>query len=192
MIRRFAFYMLLWPLLINSPILADEWQKVENEYYSIILPAFWVKKYQNLPIDRKAIIKGTTVWINYNSWCDKKPTVTNVETITSLTIESYEVLDKEKLTMGEMRSLLLKSQIFGDWVIKSIDTFRGNDFERYVVLKKDQSMSIVEGSKEFESLCYHLLYSRNDRIYILTLSTPNENALEQGILDKIMNSFKLK
>ena len=178
----------LFPL-INNHLPVENWQVIETKSYSIELPSSWIKMYEN---ERVATIKGASVRTTYNSWNDKALTESNGTTISSLIIESYNIQEKEILSVDEMHTLLLSSKILNGSVIETLEKSVSEGQAYYVLLCKDRSMSVSGGTEDYERIRHVMLLCRNGINHILFLSTPKDSALDKKVVNRILDSYKLK
>lgn len=178
----------LFPFM-NIHLSTESWQVINHKSYSIELPSGWIKKYDN---ERIATMSGTSVGTTYTSWNNEALTESNGLSISSLIIESFDVQDKSLLSVEKMHETLLKFKVYGNNVIKTLEEVFFDGGEKYVLLRNNSSMSVTEGVKEYKTIQYVLLLCCNNVYYILTISTPQDASLDKIVIERILNSFKLK
>lgn len=169
----------------------QEWKEVEGKGFSFEVPASWVIQSDRLPLERDTKIKGIPVHIYCTAWINEVLTVENITNITGLIIESYEISDKEKLSMKELQSEL-SSRIYGYPVVKVYEKTVSEGFEKHVFLRKDTGVSVTEGVVENKYMHYHLFRCHGDVLYTLHIHTPYKKGMKKEDVERMLNSFKVK
>ena len=169
----------------------QEWKEVEGKNFSFEVPASWVIQSERLPLERDKEIKGVPVHIYTTSWINEVLTVESISNITGLSIQSYEISDKAKLSMEELQSVLV-SDIYRYPVLKVYEKTVSDGFEKHVFLRKDKGISVTEGVVEKEYMHYHLFRCHGDVLYVLHIHTPYKKGLKKKDVERMLNSFKVK
>ena len=169
----------------------QEWKEVEGKNFSFEVPASWVIQSERLPLERDTEIKGVPVHIYTTSWINEVLTVESISNITGLSIQSYEISDKTKLSMEELQSVLV-SNIYRYPVLKVYEKTVSDGFEKHVFLRKDKGVSVTEGVVEKEYMHYHLFRCHGDVLYVLHIHTPYKKGLKKKDVERMLNSFKVK
>ena len=170
----------------------QEWKEVEGKNFSFEVPASWVIQSERLPLERDTEIKGVPVHIYTTSWINEVLTVKSIANITGLSIQSYEISDKAKLSMKELQSELVFRTYDCYPVLKVYEKTVSDGFEKHVFLRREKGISVTEGVVEKERMHYHLFRCHNDVLYVLHIYTPYMKGLKKKDAERMLNSLKVK
>ena len=107
-------------------------------------------------------------------------------------IENYhfDKIDKDSLQSWE--HFLIETRIKNDLLLKTLEYSCEYNKKKYVVLVKNQSMSVTEGVKEYKSIRYHLLFQKSGNIHHISVSLPIRNKENDMLVEEIFNSYIVK
>lgn len=178
--------------LFNIYEVSKEWQQIDNSLYSIKLPHSWEAMYENksmVPNQRKVTIKGTSFELHNLIWADNK---NDINGYTMINIDSYKKIGTDGMSLKDLEDLLIKVKVHNELFVKMLDKSVSDTHKKFFIIKKNMSMSVTGGAKEFESPSYHLFVNDIDMIHHINISLSSNSKTSKEVVENILNSFNLK
>ena len=168
-----CLWLVLFVSFFQDKGINEDWQMVNNEFYSIKLPAIWKGSNGNdsvKPVSRNVKIRGKNVVLHsliFGDYKELSPSLVKIENY------HFDKIDKDSLQSWE--HFLIETRIKNDLLIETLEYSCEYNKKKYVVLVKNQSMSVTEGVKEYKSIRYHLLFQKSGNIHHISVSLPIRN-----------------